>query len=78
MKFASISVAMPAALSVVIWTLDASARPGAGGAAWAEAAARCRAQVQAQYPTAQEESQEMRRAYQACLATGPRGGRTRR
>jgi hypothetical protein len=76
MKFASISVAMLAALSVAIWTSVASAQRG-GGAAWAERAARCRAQVQAQYPTAQEESQETRRAYQACLATGGRGVRTR-
>jgi hypothetical protein len=75
MKVASISVAMLAALSVAIWTSDASA--AAQGAAWAATAAKCRAQVQAQYPTAQEESQEMRRAYQACLATGGRGVRTR-
>jgi hypothetical protein len=74
MRFATISVAMLAALSVAIWTSDASAQKGA---AWAAAAAKCRAQVQAQYPTAQEESPEMRRAYQACLATGGRGGRTR-
>jgi hypothetical protein len=74
MNFASISVAMLAALSVAIWTSDASAQKGA---AWAAAAAKCRAQVQAQYPTAQEDAQETRRAYQACLATGGRGGRTR-
>jgi hypothetical protein len=63
MKVASISIAKLAALSAAIWTSDASAQQGA---AWAAAAAKCRAQVQAQYPTAQEESQEMRRAY-----TGP-------
>jgi hypothetical protein len=65
MKFAS--VAMLAALSVAIWTSHASAQQPAG---WAAAAAKCRAQVRAQYPTARE-SQGMRsaraRAYQACL-----------
>jgi hypothetical protein len=66
---------MLAALSVAIWASGASSQQGA---AWAAAAAKCRAQVQAKYPTAQEESQEMRRAYQACLATGGRGDRTRR
>jgi hypothetical protein len=75
MKVASIFIAMLAALSAAFWTSDASAQQGV---AWAAAAAKCRARVQAQYPTAQEESQEMRRAYQACLATGGRGGRPRR
>jgi hypothetical protein len=75
MKFARSSVAMLAALSVAIWTSDASA--AAQGAAWAAAAAKGRAQVQAQYPTTQKESQEIRRAYQGCQATGGRGVRAR-
>jgi hypothetical protein len=68
MKTAStVSVALLAGLSVTIWTPEASAQaPG-----WAAAAAKCRAQVRAQYPTARE-SEGMRsaraRAYQACLA----------
>jgi hypothetical protein len=68
MKTAStVSVALLAGLSVTIWTPGASAQaPG-----WAAAAAKCRAQVRARYPTARE-SEGMRsaraRAYQACLA----------
>jgi hypothetical protein len=66
MKIASISVALLTAFSVAIWTSQASAQsPG-----WAAAAAKCRAQGRAQYPTARE-SEGMRssraRAYQACL-----------
>jgi hypothetical protein len=68
MKLVSmLSVALLAGLSVAIWTPDASAQsPG-----WAKAAAKCRAQARAQYPTARE-SEGMRnaraRSYQACLA----------
>jgi hypothetical protein len=68
MKIAStLSVAFLAGLSVATWTSLASAQsPG-----WAAAAAQCRAQVESQYPTA-EESEGMRnaraRGYQACLA----------
>jgi hypothetical protein len=68
MKIAStLSVAFLAGLSVATWTSLASAQsPG-----WAAAAARCRAQVESQYPTA-EEFEGMRnaraRGYQACLA----------
>jgi hypothetical protein len=68
MKIVSmLSVALLAGLSVAIWTSDASAQsPG-----WANAAAKCRAQARAQYPTARE-SEGMRnaraRSYQACLA----------
>jgi hypothetical protein len=67
MKIASISIALLAGLSVAIWTSDVSAQsPG-----WARAAAKCRAQVRAQYPTARE-SEGMRsaraRGYQACMA----------
>jgi hypothetical protein len=69
MKIASLlSVALLAGLSVAIWTPHASAQQPAG---WTAAAAKCRAQVRAQYPTARE-SEGMRsaraRAYQACLA----------
>jgi hypothetical protein len=68
MKTRGISIALPlAALSIAMWASDASAQsPG-----WAAAAAKCRAQGRAQYPTARE-SEGMRgaraRAYQACLA----------
>jgi hypothetical protein len=68
MKIASISVALLVGVSVAIWTSDASAQQPPG---WAAAAAKCRAQGRAQYPTARE-SEGMRsaraRAYQACLA----------
>jgi hypothetical protein len=67
MKIAS-TLALLAGFSVAIWTSHATAQQPAG---WAAAAAKCRAQVRAQYPTARE-SQGMRsaraRAYQACLA----------
>jgi hypothetical protein len=68
MKIAgTLSVALLVGLSVATWTSHASAQsPG-----WAAAAATCRAQVRAQYPTAPE-SEGMRsnrgRAYQACMA----------
>jgi hypothetical protein len=67
MKIASISVALLAAFSVAVLTSDASAQaPG-----WAAAAAKCRAQMRAQYPTARE-SEGIRsaraRGYQACMA----------
>jgi hypothetical protein len=63
----TLSVALVAGLSVAMWISDASAQsPG-----WATAAAKCRAQVRAQYPTARE-FEGMRsaraRAYQACMA----------
>jgi hypothetical protein len=63
----TISVALLAALSLAVWSSDASAQqPG-----WAAAAAKCRAQGRAQYPTARE-SEGMRsnraRGYQACMA----------
>jgi hypothetical protein len=69
MKIAStLSVALLAGLSVAMWSSHASAQQPAG---WAAAAAKCRAQARAQYPTARE-SQGMRtsraRSYQACLA----------
>jgi hypothetical protein len=69
MKIASkLSIALLAGLSVAVWTSDASAQRPPG---WAAAAAKCRAQVRAQYPTARE-SEGMRgaraRAYQACIA----------
>jgi hypothetical protein len=68
MKIAGISVALLAALSLAIWTSNASAQQPPG---WAAAAAKCRAQGRAQYPTARE-SEGFRsaraRAYQACLA----------
>jgi hypothetical protein len=68
MKTRGISIALLyAGLSIAMWTSDASAQaPG-----WAAAAAKCRAQGRAQYPTARE-SEGMRsaraHAYQACLA----------
>jgi hypothetical protein len=68
MKIVStLSVALLAGLSVAMWTPDASAQsPG-----WAAAAAKCRAQLRAQYPTARE-SEGMRsnraRGYRACMA----------
>jgi hypothetical protein len=66
MKITSISVALLAGLSVALWTSHASALPAGYGAA----AAKCRAQMRAQYPTAGE-SEGMRsnraRAYKACL-----------
>jgi hypothetical protein len=61
MKIASISVALLATLSVAIWTSHASARQPAG---WPAAAAKCRAQVRAQYLTGSSRSD----AYRACLA----------
>jgi hypothetical protein len=68
MKITTISVALLAAPSVAIWTSDASAQQPPG---WAAAAAKCRAQGRAKYPTARE-SEGMRsaraRAYQACIA----------
>jgi hypothetical protein len=68
MKITSISVALLAALSVAMWTSGVSAQQPAG---WAAAAAKCRAQGRAQYPTARE-SEGVRsaraRAYQACPA----------
>jgi hypothetical protein len=67
MKNASISVALLAALSLAIWTSNASAQQPAG---WAAAAAKCRAQGRAQYPTARESEgtrSARARAYQACL-----------
>jgi hypothetical protein len=68
MKIAGISIALLAGLSVAIWTSQASAQQPPG---WAAAAAKCRAQGRAQYPTARE-SEGTRgaraRAYQACLA----------
>jgi hypothetical protein len=68
MKIAStLSAALLAGLSVTLWTSDASAQQPVG---WASAAAQCRAQVRAQYPTARE-SEGMRsaraRGYNACL-----------
>jgi hypothetical protein len=68
MKITSISVALLAALSVAIWTSDASAQQPAG---WAAAAKKCRAQGRAQYPTSRESEgmrSERARAYQACMA----------
>ena len=67
MKARSVSIALLAGLSLAIWTSPAPAQsPG-----WAKAAAKCRAQARAQYPTARE-SEGMRgaraRSYQACLA----------
>jgi hypothetical protein len=67
MQFAStLSVTLLAGLTLAMWTSHASAQsPG-----WAAAAAKCRAQVRAQYPTARE-SEGMRsaraRGYNACL-----------
>jgi hypothetical protein len=63
----TLSIALFAGFLVCISTPQASAQsPG-----WARAAAQCRTQVRAQYPTAQE-SEGVRsaraRAYQACLA----------
>jgi hypothetical protein len=67
MKITSISVGLLAALSVAFWTSEASAQQSG----WAAAAAKCRAQGRAQYPTARE-SEGMRsaraRGYQACMA----------
>jgi hypothetical protein len=68
MKVAStLSVALLTGLSLAMWTSHASAQ----SAGWAAAAAKCRAQARAQYPTARE-SEGMRsaraRSYQACLA----------
>jgi hypothetical protein len=67
MKISTLSIVLLAGLSVAIWTSDASAQsPG-----WAAAAAKCRAQVRAQYPTARESEgtrSSRARAYQACLA----------
>ena len=68
MKIASIlSMALLAGLSVATWTSQASAQQPAG---WAAAAAKCRAQLRSQYPTAREaESVRSSRAkaYRACL-----------
>jgi hypothetical protein len=69
MKIASmLLVALIMGLSADIWTSEASAQQPPG---WAAAAAKCRAQGRAQYPTARE-SEGMRsnraRAYQACMA----------
>jgi hypothetical protein len=67
MKIASISVALLAALLLAIWTSNASAQQPAG---WAAAAAKCRAQARAQYPTAREFEgvrSSRARAYRACL-----------
>jgi hypothetical protein len=67
MKIAStLSVALVIGFSVAMWTSAASAQsPG-----WAAAAAKCRAQARAQYPTAREfEGVRSSRAhaYRACL-----------
>jgi hypothetical protein len=66
MKIASTLVAFLAGLSVATWTSVATAQsPG-----WAAAAAKCRAQVGNQYPTAEESSgvrSERAKAYRACL-----------
>jgi hypothetical protein len=68
MKIAgTLSVALVIGLSVAMAT-DASAQQRAG---WAAAAAKCRAQGRAQYPTAREsqgQRSERARAYQACMA----------
>jgi hypothetical protein len=61
MRITNISVALLATLSAVIWTSHASARQSAG---WPAAAAKCRAQVSAQYLTGSSRSD----AYRACLA----------
>ena len=67
MKIAiTLSVALVMGLSVAMWTSDASALPAGYGAA----AAKCRAQMRAQYPTARESQgirSERARAYKACL-----------
>jgi hypothetical protein len=69
MKIASmLSIALVAGLSAAIWTSDASAQLPAG---YAGAAAKCRAQGRAQYPTARESQglrSERARAYRACMA----------
>jgi hypothetical protein len=69
MKIASIlSVALLAGLSVGMWTTHASAQLPAG---YGAAAAKCRAQMRAQYPTARESQgvrSERARAFQACMA----------
>jgi hypothetical protein len=69
MKIAiTLSVALVMGLSVATWTSDASAQLPAG---YGVAAAKCRAQMQAQYPTARESQgarSERARAYQACMA----------
>jgi hypothetical protein len=68
MKIAgTLSVALLAGLSLAMWTSHASGLP----AGYAAAAAKCRAQVRSQYPTAGESEgmrSERARAYQACLA----------
>ena len=52
MKIASaLSVALVVGLSVAMWTSHASAQLPAG---YGAAAAKCRAQMRAQYPTAQD------------------------
>ena len=69
MKIAStFSVALAMGLWVAMWTTDASAQLPAG---YAAAAAKCRAQGRAQYPTAREsqgQRSERARAFQACMA----------
>jgi hypothetical protein len=68
MKIAvTLSVALVMGLSVAMWTSDASAQLPAG---YGAAAAKCRAQMRAQYPTARESQgvrSERARAYKACL-----------
>jgi hypothetical protein len=64
----TLSVALGMGLLVAIWTSDASAQLPAG---YGAAAAKCRAQMRAQYPTARESQgvrSERARAYQACMA----------
>jgi hypothetical protein len=68
MKIASISIALLAGLSFAIWTSDASAQQPPG---WAAAAAKCRAQGRAQYPTSRESEgmrNERAHAFNACMA----------
>jgi hypothetical protein len=67
MKFTLLAVIAASALSLSLGS-HASAQQRAG---WAAAAAKCRAQGRAQYPTAQEsqgQRSERARAYQACMA----------
>jgi hypothetical protein len=67
MKFTSISVGLLVALSIASWTPEASAQTSG----WAAAAAKCRAQGRAQYPTARESEgtrSARARGYQACMA----------
>jgi hypothetical protein len=64
----TISVALLAALSLAVWSSDASAQLPAG---YAAAAKKCRAQGRAQYPTSRESEgmrNERAHAFNACMA----------